>query len=89
MSNYWVVMSGGGGSDTFIYNAGYGSLEIREVTSLGGQAVLKFGFGITLSSLRDTSNGDYLTITDGIVGDRISDGSCQSEGAEGAFCTVQ
>ena len=65
--------NGGGGNDTFIYNRGYGALEINETDySSTASNVLKFGAGITASQVRvtgDSSGNIYLT--DGAAGDRI------------------
>ncbi|MFM0074602.1 calcium-binding protein [Paraburkholderia sediminicola] len=66
------TISGGGGGDTFIFNAGYGQLEISEFEFYGATDVLRLGAGIDESSLRVAlnSSGGY-TLTDGIAGDRI------------------
>jgi hypothetical protein len=70
------LVYGQGGTDTFIFNAGYGQLEINENNGLGivanTTAVLQLGTGITLSDLSATadSSGD-LFITDGTAGDRV------------------
>ncbi len=50
------VLYGNGGSDTFVYNAGYGSETIRETDIGGGDNVLKFGVGITPGSIKVTAN---------------------------------
>ena len=65
--------NGGGGGDTFIYNAGYGSLEIDETDySSNPNNVLKLGVGITASQLTvTTDNSGNLYIADGIAGDQI------------------
>jgi YD repeat-containing protein len=60
---------GNGGADTFIYNAGYGALEINQ-SSGGASSVLKLGAGLTASNLIFTSDGSNLTIT-GASGDQI------------------
>ncbi|MFM0073487.1 calcium-binding protein [Paraburkholderia sediminicola] len=67
-------VQGGGGGDTFIFNSGYGKLEIGEYDS--GSAphnVLQLGAGINASSItvRGTSNSN-LVLTDGIAGDQIT-----------------
>ncbi|MFM0010625.1 calcium-binding protein [Paraburkholderia sediminicola] len=67
-------VQGGGGGDTFIFNSGYGKLEIGEYDS--GSAphnVLQLGAGISASSVtvRSTSNSN-LVLTDGIAGDQIT-----------------
>ncbi|PVM82863.1 calcium-binding protein, partial [Caulobacter radicis] len=59
---------GNGGADTFLYNAGYGALTITQYS--GTASVLRFGAGITLSSLRFTKTSSDLIIT-GQAGDRI------------------
>ena len=65
---------GSGSSDTFIYKAGYGALEISD--DLGRSSVrnrtLQLGTGITLANATftsDTSGNVY--ISDGIVGDQV------------------
>ncbi|QDQ83739.1 hypothetical protein FNZ07_21510 [Paraburkholderia megapolitana] len=66
------TVSGGGGGDTFIFNAGYGQLEISEIEVSGATNVLQFGAGVDEASLRVALNGNYgYTLTDGIAGDRI------------------
>lgn len=65
-------INGGGGSDTFVFNAGYGALEIDQVYAGGQQPVLQLGAGITASALQVTANGTSLVLTDGISGDQIT-----------------
>ncbi len=64
---------GFGGGDTFIYNPGYGSLEIEETANNPTEInLLKLGSGITpeqISVTADASGDAYLT--DGISGDVI------------------
>ena len=70
--NDYVV--GGGGGDTFIFNAGYGKLEISEYDSASApHNVLQLGTGISASSVavRSTSNSG-IVLTDGIAGDQIT-----------------
>ncbi|MFM0666009.1 calcium-binding protein, partial [Paraburkholderia sediminicola] len=67
--------SGGGGGDTFVFNARYGHLEISELDFSGApHNVLQLGTGIAESSLAVTtsSNGKSLVLTDGISGDQIT-----------------
>ncbi|TLU70679.1 beta strand repeat-containing protein, partial [Lichenicoccus roseus] len=61
---------GYGGGDIFIYNAGYGQLEINENGS--GLNVLQVGGGITAAGVQvsDDNNGNVF-LTDGVSGDRI------------------
>ena len=66
------VEIGEGGNDTFVFNAGYGHLEINETFTSGQQPVLQLGAGITASALRVTANGSNLLLTDGITGDQIT-----------------
>ena len=64
---------GNGGGDTFVYDQGYGQLEINEVDpSSGPDNVLRFGQGVTASEVAVTEDraGDVI-LTDGITGDRI------------------
>ena len=65
-------VSGNGGNDTFVYNVGYGRLEIYEASNTGDQSVLQMGAGLTAADIAVTSDswGD-LFLTDGTVGDRI------------------
>lgn len=86
--NDYVV--GGGGGDTFIFNAGYGKLEIAETdSSATPHNVLQLGAGISASSVsvRGTSNGN-LVLTDGIAGDQITLDSFMYNGSYGVQ-TVQ
>jgi Haemolysin-type calcium binding protein related domain/RTX calcium-binding nonapeptide repeat (4 copies) len=58
---------GGGGGDTFIYNQGYGDLEIAEIdTSSHPDNVLAFGAGIAASDLTVTADasGDLILTLD-------------------------
>ncbi|ASV99343.1 calcium-binding protein [Paraburkholderia aromaticivorans] len=62
-----------GGGDTFIFNAGYGKLEISEYDS--GKTpnnVLQLGAGISTSSVSVRTSGKNLVLTDGIAGDQIT-----------------
>ncbi|WP_133467514.1 hypothetical protein, partial [Lactobacillus crispatus] len=63
----------GTGEDTFIYNAGYGSVEINEDDpSASPQNVPKLGSTILPSSLRLTADSSgNLYIADGTAGDVI------------------
>jgi Ca2+-binding RTX toxin-like protein len=68
------VEIGLGGGDTFIFNAGYGKLEIQETDSSSSpHNVLQLGAGITASSVtaKTGSNGN-IVLTDGIAGDQIT-----------------
>lgn len=72
---------GRGGNDTFIFNRGYGKLEIQEVMSPG--SVLQLGAGLTASDMTVTvdSNHDIL-LTDGA--DQIKlDGMANTNGVYG------
>ncbi|WP_083640575.1 calcium-binding protein [Paraburkholderia phenazinium] len=67
-------VQGGGGGDTFIFNAGYGKLEIAEYdSSSAAHNLLQLGAGISASSVtvKSTSNSG-LVLTDGIAGDQIT-----------------
>jgi Ca2+-binding RTX toxin-like protein len=61
-----------GGSDTFIFNQGYGHLEINETNYTGGCSVLALGAGIdeAAMSVSGTDNGS-IVLTDGTPGDQI------------------
>ncbi|NYE30611.1 Ca2+-binding RTX toxin-like protein [Rhodanobacter sp. K2T2] len=65
---------GEGGNDTFVFNAGYGQLEINETYADGQQPILQLGAGITASALKvaPDSSGSSLVLTDGISGDQIT-----------------
>ena len=60
-----------GGTDAFVYQAGYGALEINEVAS-NGDNVLRLGNSITTAQLsaKGDSRGN-LTLSDGVNGDSI------------------
>jgi Ca2+-binding RTX toxin-like protein len=89
---------GGGGSDTFVFNAGYGHLEITENYTSGQQPVLQLGAGITAASLHVTTDGTNLYVTDGVSGDQITldkmwsnasaDGVSQVNFADGSSITA-
>jgi hypothetical protein len=84
---YATYEQGDGGSDTFVYDAGYGSLEINEWAGSGtaSSATLQFGPGIAVAQLGVTADGSgNLYLTDGIAGDLIKlDGVLNESG--GAF----
>ncbi|NBI44124.1 beta strand repeat-containing protein [Burkholderia sp. ISTR5] len=66
------VAHGGGGNDTFVYNAGYGALEIDEQDfATSAKNVLRFGTGITADSLSISFSGNDIVVTSGTAGDRI------------------
>ncbi|MFM0592223.1 calcium-binding protein [Paraburkholderia dilworthii] len=76
-------VEGGGGGDTFIFNAGYGKLEIAETdNSATPHNVLKLGAGITASSVTvKGTNNLGIVLTDGVAGDQITlDGELGSNG---------
>ena len=64
---------GKGGGDTFVYNAGYGRLEISETdTGASPQDILKLGANIAVSQVAVTyDSAGNLFITDGVTGDQI------------------
>jgi hypothetical protein len=65
--------TGNGRNDTFVFDQGYGSLEIGEWDSNTSDVnVLKLGAGITASALTVTGDsGGNLHIADGVAGDTI------------------
>ena len=76
---------GNGGGDTFVYQAGYGQLEINEVdTSTSPDNTLSLGSSLTPSNVSLTSDrsGD-LILTDDVSGDRIQVDSMLLSPAEG------
>lgn len=64
---------GHGNGDTFVFNRGYGQLEINESDpSSAPHNVLKLGAGITESSVvLSTQNSGDLLLTDGVPSDQI------------------
>ncbi|MFM0742317.1 calcium-binding protein, partial [Paraburkholderia xenovorans] len=68
------VEVGDGGSDTFVFNVGYGHLEISEAYSGTAQPVLQLGAGISEPSLtvKAASDGRGLVLTDGMSGDQVT-----------------
>ncbi|CAH2895882.1 MAG: Alkaline phosphatase (EC [uncultured Paraburkholderia sp.] len=83
-------VQGGGGGDTFVFNAGYGKLEISEFDS--GKTphnVLQLGGGISASSVAVKGSANFsIVLTDGIAGDQITVDSMMYGGAYGVQ-TVQ
>ena len=63
---------GAGDNDTFVFNSGYGHLEINEVYKSGQVPVLQLGAGITASALHATKSGNNLVLTDGVSGDQVT-----------------
>ena len=65
---------GGGGADTFIYQPGYGQLEVSEVESFGTSqaATLQLGSGISPAQVKVSAgpNGSLL-LTDSVSGDQV------------------
>ena len=69
---YATYEQGNGGADTFLYNQGYGFLEINQNGSSSDASVLKFGAGITAAQIAVTADSSgNLYLTDGTAGDRI------------------
>jgi hypothetical protein len=65
---YATYAQGNGGGDTFVFNAGYGQLEI----SGDSAATLRLGAGITAAALGvATDQSGNILLTDGITRDRI------------------
>jgi hypothetical protein len=71
---YAPYEQGNGGQDTFVYNPGYGQLEINENAGFGvlADAVLQVGGNLTSSdfSAAFDSSGNVI-LTDGVAGDQI------------------
>jgi Ca2+-binding RTX toxin-like protein len=66
---------GRGGNDTFVFNSGYGHLEINESDSATKRNnILKLGTGISESAVQVTHNaaGTGIVMTDGVTGDQIT-----------------
>ena len=64
---------GNGGNDTFIYNQGYGQLEINEVGAIGNASVLQFGSGIAAGQVQVKTDGSgNVLLTDGTAGDQVT-----------------
>ena len=57
--------NGEGGNDTFVFNSGYGHLEIAEGGS-STASVLQLGTGINPSDVKVTGDGYNLLLTDGV-----------------------
>ncbi len=66
-------VNGNGGSDTFIFNQGYGQLEINQFDGTGATSILHFGAGITQSDITVTAtpDGKSLRLQDGTAGDVV------------------
>ncbi len=81
---------GKGGNDTFVFNSGYGHLEISEYDSASGAAnVLQLGTGITPSALTVSGDGwGDIFLTDGVSGDRITIDNEMSSAANGVQSVV-
>ena len=65
---------GGGGADTFVFDPGYGQLEVNEDAGYytTSTATLRLGAGITAASLGASRDGSgNLFLTDGAAGDQI------------------
>ena len=83
---YATYADGKAGADTFLYNQGYGQLEIAEGQNYwnNASAILQLGPGITQASLTVTTDGSGDAIlTDGIAGDRIQLDGEISPGGDG------
>ncbi len=74
---------GEGGSDTFVFNAGYGHLEVIETYTSGQQPVLQLGAGISVSALGVSTDGTNLYLTDGISGDQVKLDNMWSSSGQG------
>ena len=77
---------GNGGGDTFVFDPGYGQLEVSEDAGYGGTSIatLQFGAGITAAQLTVAIDGSgNMLLTDGVAGDQIEiDGRSGSGDAE-------
>ena len=61
-----------GGGDTFIFNSGYGQLEIDERDDGAIPDTLALGTGIDPSQVTLIGNGSDVYLTDGTVGDKVT-----------------
>jgi len=77
---------GKGGADTFIYNQGYGQLEINETIGYqSGISVIQLGAGITSSQLSVVGDGSgNVVLTDGTPGDQIKIDNMLTLGYDGS-----
>ena len=63
---------GNGGGDTFVFDPGYGQLEINEVDRGAAPGnVLQLGAGIDPSQVAVTGDGADILLTDGVSGDQV------------------
>ena len=77
---------GNGGGDTFVYNVGYGSLELSEQdSSVDPTNTLQFGSGITEDEARLSADlqNVYVTVADGSPGDTIRIDGMSASSSEG------
>ena len=71
---YATYAQGNGGADSFIYNSGYGALEINEYSgaTVATTATLQFGTGVSPSQITASADSaGNLYLADGTSGDQI------------------
>ncbi len=68
----WDYEQGNAGADTFVFNLGYGQLEVRQNNYGSGGNVLELGSGITPEQLMVTADGlGAICLADGTPGDLV------------------
>jgi len=66
-------VTGGGGGDNFIFDAGYGHLEINEQdTSASPHNIVTFGAGIAADQIIASRDGNNLVLSIGVSGDQVT-----------------
>ena len=62
-----------GGGDTFVFDPGYGQLEVDEYDSLPSPTnTLAFGAGVSPSDVQASVSGNNIVLTDGVAGDQVT-----------------
>ncbi len=66
------VETGNGGGDTFVFKAGYGHLEVKEVdSSASPKNILQLAAGINPADVSVSNQGDSIVLTIGTSGDQV------------------